>query len=49
LQFGEHLIEQNTQNDTNLISAASDSLKDLLTKQFFDEATSQKTYLRFNN
>ncbi len=41
LQFGEHLIEQNKQNDTNLISAASDSLKDLLTKQFFDEATSK--------
>jgi hypothetical protein len=41
LQFGEHLIEQNTQNATNLISTASDSLQNLITKQFFDEATSK--------
>jgi hypothetical protein len=41
LQFGEHLIEQNMQNTANLISAASDSLQNLITKQFFDEATSK--------
>jgi len=41
LQFGEHLIEQNAQNATNLISAASESLQNLITKQFFDEATSK--------
>ncbi len=40
LQFGEHLIEQNAQNAANLISAANDSLQNLITKQFFDEATS---------
>jgi hypothetical protein len=40
-QFGEHLIEQNTQNAANLISAASDSLQNLITKQFFDGATSK--------
>jgi hypothetical protein len=31
LQFGEHLIKQNTQNAANLISAASDSLQNLIT------------------
>ncbi len=41
LQFGEHLIEQNMQNAANLISATSDSLQNLITKQFFDEATSK--------
>jgi hypothetical protein len=41
LQFGEHLIEQNVHNAANLISAASDSLQNLITKQFFDEATSK--------
>jgi hypothetical protein len=41
LQFGEHLIEQNVQNVANLISAANDSLQNLITKQFFDEATSK--------
>jgi hypothetical protein len=41
LQFGEHLIKQNAQNATNLISAASESLQNLITKQFFDEATSK--------
>jgi Integrase core domain len=41
LQFGEHLIEQNTQNAANLISAANDPLQNLITKQFFDEATSK--------
>jgi hypothetical protein len=41
LQFGEHLIEQNAQYATNLISAASDLLQNLITKQFFDEATSK--------
>jgi hypothetical protein len=41
LQFGEHLIEQNAQNAANLISAAGDSLQNLITKQFFDEATSK--------
>jgi hypothetical protein len=35
LQFGEHLIEQNAQNATNLINAAIDSLQNLITKQFF--------------
>jgi hypothetical protein len=41
LQVGKHLIEQNAQNASNLISAASDSLQNLITKQFFDEATSK--------
>jgi len=41
LQVGKHLIEQNAQNATNLISVASDSLQNLITKQFFDEATSK--------
>jgi hypothetical protein len=41
LQFGEHLIEQNAQNTANLISAANDSLQNLILKQFFDEATSK--------
>ncbi len=41
LQFGEHLIEQNAQNAANLISAANDSLQNLITTQFFDEATSK--------
>jgi len=41
LQFGEHLIEQNMQNAANLISAAGNSLQNLITKQFFDEATSK--------
>jgi transposase InsO family protein len=40
LQFGEHLIEKNAQNAANLISAANDSLQNLISKQFFDEATS---------
>jgi hypothetical protein len=34
LQFGEHLIEQNAQNAANLISAASDSLQNLITMHF---------------
>jgi hypothetical protein len=41
LQFGEHLIEQNTQNTANLNNAANDSLQNLITNQFFDEATSK--------
>ncbi len=41
LQFGEHLIEQNAQNTANLINAANDSLQNLISKQFFDEATSK--------
>jgi hypothetical protein len=41
LQFGEHLIKQNAQNAANLISAASDLLQNLITTQFFDEATSK--------
>jgi hypothetical protein len=41
LQFGEHFIEQNVQNAANLISPASDSLQNLITKQFFDEDTSK--------
>ncbi len=41
LQFGEHLIEQNAQNAANLINAANDSLQNLISKQFFDEATSK--------
>jgi hypothetical protein len=41
LQFGEHLIKQIAQNAANLISAANDSLQNLITKQFFDEATSK--------
>jgi hypothetical protein len=39
LQYGEHLIEQNAQNPTNLINAADNSLQNLISKQFFDEAT----------
>jgi hypothetical protein len=39
LQFGEHLIEQNAHNTANLINAANDSLQNLISKQFFDEAT----------
>ncbi len=35
IKFGEHLIEQNAQN------AAEKSLQHLITKQFFDEATSK--------
>ncbi len=42
LQFGEHLIKQNVQNAANLISATSDSLQNLITKKFFDEATSKE-------
>jgi hypothetical protein len=42
LQFGEHLIEQNAQNTANLISAAEESLQNLITKEFFDEATSKE-------
>jgi hypothetical protein len=41
LQFGEHLIEQNAQNTANLINAANELLQNLITKQFFDEATSK--------
>jgi hypothetical protein len=41
LQFGEHLIEQNVQNAANLISAANYLLQNLITTQFFDEATSK--------
>jgi hypothetical protein len=41
LQLGEHLISHNAQNAANLISAASDSLQNLFSKQFFDEATSK--------
>ncbi len=41
LQFGEHLIEQNAQNTANLISAADESLQNLISKQFFDETTSK--------
>jgi hypothetical protein len=41
IQFGEHLIKQNAQNAANLISAAEDSLHNLIKKQFFDEATSK--------
>jgi len=41
LQLGEHLIDHNEQNAANLISAASDSLQNLILKQFFDEAMSQ--------
>ncbi|MFN9941128.1 MAG: hypothetical protein ACK56I_16785, partial [bacterium] len=41
LQLGEHLIDHNMQNAANLISAASDSLQNLLSKQFFDEAMSK--------
>ena len=39
LQYGEHLIDQNAQNTANLINAADDSLQNLISKQFFDEAT----------
>jgi len=41
LQLGEHLIDHNMQNAANLISAASDSLQNLLSEQFFDNATSK--------
>jgi hypothetical protein len=41
LQFGEHLIEQNAQNTANLINTANELLQNLITKQFFDEATSK--------
>jgi hypothetical protein len=41
LQLGEHLIDHNAQNAANLTSAASDSLQNLISKQFFDEATSK--------
>jgi len=41
LQFGEHLIEQNAQNTADLINATNDSLQNLISKQFFDEATSK--------
>jgi hypothetical protein len=34
LQFGEHLIKQNTQNTANLISAAEESLQNLITSNF---------------
>jgi hypothetical protein len=39
LQYGEHLIDQNAQNTANLISAADNSLQNLISKKFFDEAT----------
>ena len=39
LQYGEHLIDQNAQNTANLINAADDSLQNLISKNFFDEAT----------
>jgi len=39
LQFSKHLIKQNAQNAANLINAANDSLQNLISKQFFDEAT----------
>jgi hypothetical protein len=38
LQYSEHLINQNAQNTANLINAADDSLQNLISKQFFDEA-----------
>jgi len=41
LQLGEHLIDHNAQNAANLISAASDSLQNLISKQIFDYATSK--------
>jgi hypothetical protein len=41
LQFGEHLIEQNAQNTANLICATDESLQNLISKQFFNEATSK--------
>jgi hypothetical protein len=41
LQLGEHLIDYNAQNAANFISAASDSLQNLISKQFFDEAMSK--------
>jgi hypothetical protein len=41
LQLGEHLSDHNSQNAANLISAASDSMQNLISKQFFDEATSK--------
>ncbi len=41
MQLGEHLIDHNAQNAANLISAASDSLQNLISKQFFDDATSK--------
>jgi len=41
LQLGKHLIDHNAQNAANLISAASDSLQNLLSKLFFDEAISK--------
>ncbi len=45
LQFGEHLIKQNAQNAANLINAANDLLQNLISKQFFDEATSKDLLL----
>ncbi len=44
LQLGEHLIDHNEQNAANLISAASDLLQNLLSKQIFDEATSKDLF-----
>ena len=41
LQLGKHLIDHNAQNAANLISAASDSLQNILSQQFFDEAISK--------
>jgi hypothetical protein len=41
LQFGEHLIKQNAQNAANSINSANDLLQNLISKQFFDEATSK--------
>ncbi len=41
LKIGKHLINHNAENAANLISAASESLQDLISKQFFDEATSE--------
>jgi hypothetical protein len=38
-QLGEHLIDHNSQNAANLISDASDSVQNLLSKQFFVEVT----------
>ena len=41
LQLGKHLINHNAQNAANSISDSSDSLQFLISKQFFDEATSK--------
>jgi hypothetical protein len=40
LQFGDHLVEKNAQDAASLVNSASDSLQQLMSNKFFDEATS---------